>query len=122
MNRHAVFDEPNVRSATKTLLAMARDVWLDRIEDLRLPDLALLAHRFDAGSIGEWRSLTREQQAFLRTLRSLGERTGDESFPVSEVYYRAIVEHGPIFRDDQLRARVTKPLTDTGAALLHIEL
>ena len=40
----AMFDETTVRSATNKLLDMARGDWLDRVEDLRLPDLALLAH------------------------------------------------------------------------------
>jgi hypothetical protein len=37
-------DERNVRWATQQLLEMARERALDRVEDLTLPDLALLAH------------------------------------------------------------------------------
>jgi hypothetical protein len=37
-------DEMNVRWATRQLIELARDRRLDRIEDLQLPDLALLAH------------------------------------------------------------------------------
>lgn len=70
---------------------------------------------FESGLVGEWRALTREQQAFLRTVRSLAEVSGTSDYiSVSEVYDKAVVEHGAIFRDDQLRARVTKPLVDRG--------
>ncbi len=40
----ASFDETTVRAATNKLIEMARANRLDRVEDLRLPDLALLAH------------------------------------------------------------------------------
>jgi hypothetical protein len=76
---------------------------------------------FDASIITEWRGLTREQHAFLRTLRSMSEASEDAFIPVSEVYDRAVVEHGPIFKDDQLRARVTKPLAESNWLELKVK-
>jgi hypothetical protein len=66
------------------------------------------------GTLEEWSALTPEQQAFLRTLRRLGDVHGASPLPARDVLTQAKLEHGSIFREDQLASRVYKPLSDVG--------
>lgn len=65
-------------------------------------------------TLGEWGTLTREQRAFLQTLRRLADAHGASPLPAKDVISQAKFEHGPIFREDQLAGRVFKPLVDQG--------
>jgi hypothetical protein len=64
--------------------------------------------------IDDWSNLTRRRRAFLQTLRRLADVAGTEPLPVRDVLAAAIAEHGPIFREDQLRADVVRPLEELG--------
>jgi hypothetical protein len=65
-------------------------------------------------TLGEWASLSREQQSLLRTLRRLAEAHGASAMPARDVVSQAKFEHGPIFREDQLARGVFKPLIEGG--------
>jgi hypothetical protein len=65
-------------------------------------------------TLEEWSSLTREQRAFLRTMRRLGEVHGTEKLAARDVLTQSKFEHGAIFREAQLSARVYKPLEEKG--------
>jgi transcriptional regulator with XRE-family HTH domain len=65
-------------------------------------------------TLGEWESLTREQRTFLKTLRRLADTYGASPLPARDVVSQAKIEHGPIFREDQLAGRVFKPLIEHG--------
>jgi hypothetical protein len=65
-------------------------------------------------SIQEWDALTREQRAFLRTMREEAETHGTDLVSAKDVVDRSVFQHGRIFRDDQLSAKVFRPLEDGG--------
>jgi hypothetical protein len=65
-------------------------------------------------TLEEWSGLTKQQRAFIRTLRRLGEVYGKTSMPAKDVLTEATYEHGPIFKTDQLAASVYKPLEEKG--------
>jgi hypothetical protein len=65
-------------------------------------------------TLEEWSGLTREQRAFLRTLRRLGDVHGTDKLAAKDVLTQSKFEHGSIFREDQLSARVFKPLEEQG--------
>jgi Restriction endonuclease len=65
-------------------------------------------------TLEEWSGLTREQRAFLRTLRRLGDIHGTDRLAAKDVLTQSKFEHGAIFREDQLAARVFKPLEEQG--------
>lgn len=65
-------------------------------------------------TLGEWATLTFEQQSLLRTLRRLAEAHGTSAIPAKDVVSEAKFEHGPIFREDQLARSVFKPLAEGG--------
>ena len=54
------------------------------------------------------------QAAFLRTLRRMIEVRGTQELPVKAVVDQAVYEHGRVFRPDQIRAEVTRPLEEAG--------
>ena len=62
----------------------------------------------------EWRSCTPQQQAFLRTLAPLIDVHGMDYIPVKSVIEIAEFRFGKIFKDDQLRAQVYRPLEERG--------
>lgn len=64
--------------------------------------------------VEEWSSLTPGQAAFLRTLRRMVEVRGSQQLPVTAVVDQAVYEHGRVFRPDQIRAEVTRPLGEAG--------
>ena len=68
----------------------------------------------DLGAVEDWGSLSHSQRAFLRTHRRLAEIHGVDALRVREVVSAAVFEHGPIFRDDQLRADVLRPRRSRG--------
>jgi restriction endonuclease len=59
-------------------------------------------------------SLPREQRAFLHTLRGLAAAEGTRPMLTSDVYKAALIQHGEIFPEDRLSARVLRPLADAG--------
>jgi Restriction endonuclease len=65
-------------------------------------------------SLEGWMSLTREQRSFATTLKRLSEGHGNVFLPARDVLTQAKAEHGAIFREDQLAARVFGPLESTG--------
>ena len=79
------------------------------IDDAKVGDLAGVS----LAQVDEWEGLTRRQQAFLQTLRRLADAHRGDSIPVREVVAGAVFEHGTVFREDQLRADVTRPLEDS---------
>lgn len=54
--------------------------------------------------------LTRPQRAFLTTLRRMVAGRPGEDIPAKTVIDAAVLEHGPIFKEDQLRAQIFAPL------------
>ena len=58
--------------------------------------------------------LPRDQKAFLTTLRSLGETHGTEVIRTQDVFEACKIQHGRIFKEDQLSARVLQPLARDG--------
>lgn len=64
--------------------------------------------------VEEWSSLTPGQAAFLRTLRRMVEVRGSQELPVKPVVDQSVYEHGRVFRPDQIRAEVTRPLEEAG--------
>lgn len=97
-----------------TLLAWLREAGILQkgydIDEGALEDAADVS----LGTRGEWAALTRQQQAFLRTLRRLADFTGTEALRATTVLEHAEVEHGKIFPDAQLRAQVYRPLEAAG--------
>ncbi len=69
-------------------------------------------------ALDEIAELTREQRAFLQTLRGLAAVEGTTPLTTSDVYRNARVQHGEIFPDDQLSAKVLHPLAKAGWVLL----
>lgn len=65
-------------------------------------------------SVRQWGDLTAQQRAFLRTLREAAESHGKDPIPAREVIDRSIFQHGPIFIEDQLNAKVFRPLEEQG--------
>jgi hypothetical protein len=65
-------------------------------------------------AVEDWGALSRPQRAFLRTLRRLVDTHGPGALRVREVVTAAVFEQGPVFRDDQLRADILRPLEDQG--------
>jgi hypothetical protein len=65
-------------------------------------------------TLEEWAGLNREQRAVLRTLRRLGDVHGVELMSAQDVIAQSKYEHGSIFREDQLAARVFRPLMEAG--------
>lgn len=61
-----------------------------------------------------WGSLTQAQAAFLRTLRRMAEIHGKSELLTKDVLEQAVLEHGRIFRADQIASTVTQPLADKG--------
>jgi len=82
----------------------------------RIVDEQRLAELTGVGlkTLEEWASLTREQRALLRTLRRLAETHGAVSLSAQDVISQSKLEHGNIFREDQLAARVFRPLEEAG--------
>jgi hypothetical protein len=74
----------------------------------------------DSETLTEWAGLTLEQRALLLTLRRMGDVHGTEFLPGKDVVTQAKIEHGPIFREDQLRARVFRPLEEQGWISLEL--
>jgi hypothetical protein len=65
-------------------------------------------------TLEQWSGLTREQRAFLRTMRRLGDVHGTSKLAAKDVLTQSKFEHGAIFREDQLSARVFRPLEEKG--------
>lgn len=61
-----------------------------------------------------WGTLTHEQRAFAETLQRLAATQPGKAFPARDVLSQAKEEHGAIFREDQLAARVYAPLAAQG--------
>jgi Restriction endonuclease len=68
----------------------------------------------------EWASLTRQQRAFLRTLRRLADFSGTDPLQAKVVLDHAETEHGRIFPDAQLRRDVYRPLEEQGWVILTL--
>jgi len=62
----------------------------------------------------EWSALTLQQHALLRTLRQLVEAHGSNLISAKDVIDLATVQYGRIFKEDQLRAQVFRPLSLAG--------
>jgi len=80
------------------------------IDEDRVADLTGI--RFS--EIDEWNGLTRAQHAFLRTLRRLADAHGTNSVAAHDLIDAVAYEHGPVFKQDQLRASVFRPLAEAG--------
>jgi hypothetical protein len=69
----------------------------------------------DLETIDEWSGLTQAQVRFLKTLRRMVDSLGGEvSFAAKRVIDQAEIEHGKVFRVDQLRSEVFLPLAAAG--------
>lgn len=64
--------------------------------------------------VEEWSFLAPGQAAFLRTLRRMVEVRGSQELPVKAVVDQSVYEHGRVFRTDQIRAEVSRPLEKAG--------
>jgi len=82
----------------------------NEIDEERLAELTGV----DLATLEGWETLTQAQKALLRTLRRLVELHGEEPLPARDVVTQAKFEHGPIFPEDQLAARVFRPLEERG--------
>jgi hypothetical protein len=58
--------------------------------------------------------LPRDQRAFLVTLRGLAETHGTEVMRTQDIFEACKIQHGRIFKEDQLSARVLQPLAGAG--------
>lgn len=65
-------------------------------------------------TVDDWVGLSAPQQAFIRTLRRMTEGAGAASVATKNVLDQAELEHGRIFRSDQVRDAVVRPLVDAG--------
>ena len=93
--------------------------WLRRaavLDDKQVIDDARVAALSGVGlkTLEEWSGLTQEQRALLRTLRRLATIHGTSALAARDVVSEAKFEHGPVFREDQLAARVFQPLEKAG--------
>jgi hypothetical protein len=68
----------------------------------------------DHSTIDEIASLSMEQKSFLKSLRTLAVVHGTEPIPVQDVFENAKRQSGSIFKEDQISARVIKPLAEQG--------
>jgi hypothetical protein len=84
------------------------------------PDVFAKLAGVDSGTLAEWTSLSDEQRALILTLRRLADVHGTELLPAKDVVSQAKIEHGSIFREDQLRARVFRPLEEMGWIALAV--
>lgn len=64
--------------------------------------------------VDEIDALTREQRAFLQTLRGLAAAEGTNALLTKDVYRAAIIQHGEIFPEDQLSKKLLRPLAQKG--------
>jgi Restriction endonuclease len=62
----------------------------------------------------EWALMTREQKALLRILRQEAEIHGDALISAKEIVDKAEYQFGHVFSEDQLRAKVFRPLETAG--------
>ena len=84
------------------------------------PDVFARLAGIDSDTLDEWAGLSAEQRAVILTLRRLADVHGFELLPGKDVVSQAKIEHGPIFREDQLRARVFRPLEELGWITLAV--
>jgi hypothetical protein len=61
-----------------------------------------------------WAAMTRAQQGFVTTLQRLGRASGGEPIPSPVLLQMVRDEHGPIFNEGQVAAKVYQPLLDGG--------
>jgi hypothetical protein len=81
----------------------------------RINDDALKRATGVAGSaLGELSGLTAEQIAFIRTLKRLSDKGAGTSYPAKDLIDLCVLEHGKIFKEDQLRSSVFLPLERKG--------
>lgn len=66
------------------------------------------------GPLEDWTALTQQQKYFLRTVRESGEIYGTTLVPSKPLIDRAEIQHGRIFKSDQLAAQVFRPLEADG--------
>jgi hypothetical protein len=64
--------------------------------------------------LDEWSALTPAQQAFVRTLQRLGRSAGIQAISSPELIQMVRTEHGPIFNEGQVAAKVYEPLVKGG--------
>lgn len=69
-------------------------------------------------TLEEWSYLTPDQIAFLRTLHALAQAHGTDAIASKIVVDLSEREHGPLFKEDQLRAQVFRPLAQMGWIVL----
>jgi hypothetical protein len=73
-----------------------------------------------AAALHDWDRLTSAQQAFLRTVRESAEVHGIAYVPSRPLVDRAELQHGKIFKSDQLMAQIFRPLAQAGWIALQI--
>jgi hypothetical protein len=84
------------------------DDW--RIDEERQAELSGVA----LATIDEWQGLTRAQRAFLVTLRRLGDVRGQTPVPSPELLDFVRSEHGPIYDESQVKAKIYSRLASDG--------
>jgi hypothetical protein len=90
------------------LAGVIDDKWV--IDEARVAELAGAS----LASIGEWQSFTRAERALLATLRRLADLRGSAPIPSPTLLDFVRDEHGDIFDESQVKAKVYKPLADAG--------
>jgi Restriction endonuclease len=110
------FAMPTATTAHQTVLN-----WLSKAgviapdDDYRIDEARFAATAgLTVETLDEVAKLTPEQRAFLQTLRGLAAVEGTTPLLTSDVYRNARVQHGEIFPDDQLSAKVLQPLAKGG--------
>jgi hypothetical protein len=80
------------------------------IDDLELASLMGTG----MGPLEDWSALTQQQKYFLRTVRESGEVYGAGLVPSKPLIDRAEIQHGRLFKSDQLAAQIFRPLESSG--------
>lgn len=93
--------------------------WLrlaDVVDDENSVNDALFAELTGApiAHVEQLSALSREQRAFLRALRAIAEVRGTQAVAAKDVIDQAVLQHGAVFREDQLAAKVFRPLETSG--------
>ena len=65
-------------------------------------------------TLDEWDTLTAAQKAFVRTLQRQGRSRGEQPIPSPELVEMVKAEHGPIFNEAQIAAKIYGPLVAGG--------
>jgi hypothetical protein len=103
----------NNADASKVRLWLELAAIIDKDWVIDEPKLAVLLGT-PMETLDEWTSLTKAQKAFIKTLQRVGRIRGEKPIPSPGLLDMVAAEHGPLFNEAQVAAKIYEPLAEGG--------